>query len=136
MKFEEETSSGFQMAPMVDVVFLLLIFFMCATTFYTIEREMNVDLPGTNYADALENLPGEIVINITRTGKIIINRQTIDMEQLAGMLHRAVELFPMQAVIVRADKDIKYEKVIQVLDCCKGAKVRNISVATFEEEGR
>lgn len=121
---------GFQMTPMIDVVFLLLCFFVTSQIFAQWEAEIDITLPTAVTSEAPQRLPGEIIINIKGDGEIVVNGRVLDVEALASMLGRLAELFPGQPVLIRADKATAYEHVIGVLDLCRQADIWNISFAT------
>lgn len=121
---------GFQLAPMIDVVFLLLCFFMTSQIFAQWETEIDITLPTAETGQVPERLPGEIIINIRADGQLVVNAQPVTGEQLASTLNRVAELFPGQPILIRADGRTEYEHVIRVLDLCRQADVWNISFAT------
>ncbi len=121
---------GFQLAPMIDVVFLLLCFFMTSQIFAQWETEIDITLPTAETGQIPERLPGEIIINIRAGGELVVNAQLVSDEQLAAMLDRVADLFPGQPVLIRADRKTEYEHVIRVLDLCRQSDIWNISFAT------
>ena len=129
-KRQSPESVGFQIAPMIDIVFLLLCFFVTSQIFSQWETEIDITLPTAMTGQVPQRLPGEIIINILRDGETIVNGQRVDEQQLGGMLNRLAELFPGQPVLLRADKAVAYEYVIRVLDLCRQADIWNISFAT------
>jgi len=121
---------GFQLAPMIDIVFLLLCFFVTSQLFSQWETEMDITLPTARSGRIAQRLPGEIIINITRAGDTIINERRLGRDELAEVLGRLAQMFPGQPVLVRADRLTPYEHVIRVLDMCRRADIWNISFAT------
>jgi len=121
---------GFQLAPMIDVVFLLLCFFVTSQIFSQWETEIDITLPTAKTGQTPQRLPGEIIINVLKTGDTIVNGKVLDEAALGAMLKRLAELFPGQPVLLRADKAAAYEHVVRVLDHCRQADIWNISFAT------
>lgn len=121
---------GFQLAPMIDVVFLLLCFFITSQLFAQWETEIDITLPTAETGQTPERLPGEIIINIRADGDTVVNARALSEEELAAMLTRVADLFPGQPVLIRADRVTAYEAVIRVLDLCRQADIWNISFAT------
>jgi biopolymer transport protein ExbD len=121
---------GFQMTPMIDVVFLLLCFFMTSQLFSQWEAEIEITLPTAKTGQTPQRLPGEIIVNILRNGDTIVNGRVLGEAELGSMLVRLAGLFPGQPVLLRADKTTAYENVIRVLDLCRQADIWNISFAT------
>ncbi|NCC52571.1 MAG: biopolymer transporter ExbD [Spartobacteria bacterium] len=133
-KNDKTENVGFQIAPMIDVVFLLLCFFVTAQIFSQWETEIDITLPTAQTGEAPQRLPGEIIVNILEDGVAVVNGQTLDATRLSAMLARLSELFPGQPVILRADRKTDYEHVIRVLDTCRQSDIWNISFATIEPE--
>ncbi len=121
------------MAPLIDIVFLLLIFFMSSSIFYQLETEINITVPTASESTETKRSPGEIIINIRKDGTVIVNQRTLSHEDLKTMLHRVSELYRGQAVIIRADRQTYHKDVIKVLDICGGANIWNVSFATMKE---
>lgn len=118
------------MAPMVDVVFLLLCFFVTSQVFSQWEMEIDITLPTASTAEAPRRLPGEIILNVFENGTVVVNGRRFDDDALADLLTRVVELFPGQPVLIRADAKTDYEFVIKVLDICRRSDIWNISFAS------
>ncbi|MDA3798105.1 MAG: biopolymer transporter ExbD [Kiritimatiellae bacterium] len=125
---------GFQIAPMIDIVFLLLCFFVTTQIFSQWETEVDITLPSSSTGNMEARLPGEIIINIRTDGTFVINQQEFDDAGLAGVLTRIVEMFPGQPVLVRADVETPYKHIIKVLDVCRMVDIWNVSFATTEKE--
>jgi biopolymer transport protein ExbD len=125
---------GFQIAPMIDIVFLLLCFFVTTQIFSQWETEVDITLPTSSTGNMEARLPGEIIVNIRADGTFVINQQEFDADGLAGILTQIVEMFPGQPVLVRADQDTRYEHIMKVMDVCRSVDIWNISFATTEKE--
>lgn len=137
MKFghrASEESEGIQLAPLIDIVFLTLVFFMTTAVFTSLESELDIQLPTANQAEMDERSQGEIYINLTADGKIIVNDRELTLEQLQGVLDRVAELFPGGSVIIRGDKEATLGQAIAILNCCKNADIDNVSFAALSEE--
>lgn len=124
----------FQIAPMIDVVFLLLCFFIASQIFSQWETEIGIVLPTSVSGDPPDRLPGEIIINIRTDGDVVINNQSFEDQELQKLLSRVSRLFKGQPVLIRADRLTAYEHVIHVLDLCREADIGNISFATIQAE--
>lgn len=119
----------FQIAPMLDVVFLLLCFFVTTQIFSQWETEVDITLPTAQTGDMPQRLPGEVIINIHEDGRMVVSGTTLDEGRLRSMLERLVTLFPGQPVLLRADKQTPYDYIIRVLDICREQDIWNISFA-------
>jgi biopolymer transport protein ExbD len=127
-KYKPETL-GFHLAPMIDIVFLLLCFFVTSQIFTQWEAELDITLPTSQTAEIEQRLPGEIILNIMKDGVTVVNGRRLNDGELTALLNRLVKLFPGQPVLIRADKATAYEHVIGILDLCRKADIWNISFA-------
>ena len=138
MKFRSKSATApaeFQMAPMIDVVFLLLCFSIASQIYARWETEIDITLPKATEGEIPRRLPGEIILNVNEAGHIIFNSRTLDHKELNALLVRLVGLFPNQPVLIRADGKTDYANVVGVLDACRKADVWNISFATGMPDG-
>ncbi len=119
-----DSDVSIELTPIIDMVFLLLIFFLVATTFHQTEREMQVALPQASFAGPISTALREIIINVDAEGNIIVNGRTVDAEGLRLMIEDAVAVNPQQKVTVRGDRTTAYANVVRALDVCKGAGIQ------------
>lgn len=130
----QEDTSSIQMAPLIDIVFLTLVFFMVTTVYGSLESEVDIQLPTAESATQAERSHGEIFINLRDDGTIVVNNRDMDLEELQSVLNRVAEHFPGGAVIIRGDTNALLGRVIEVLDCCRRADIQNISFAALTKE--
>lgn len=123
------------MAPMIDIMFLLLIFFMTSTIMARWETKIGITVPSADSGVRTTRQRGEIIINLDKAGTIIINDANMSEERLERVLKQIAETFPEQPVIIRADAKTNHEDVVTVLDICKKVDIWNISFAALEKEG-
>ncbi len=127
------------LTPLIDVVFLLLIFFLVATKFAEEEREMNVRLPEASEAMPLTSKPRELFVNIGANGRYYVSAKTVTLDELQPILQRAEVNNPGRAsVIGRADGRCPWKYVVAVMNACQKAKIRDYRVTTRgagEDEG-
>jgi biopolymer transport protein ExbD len=119
-----ESAASIDLTPIIDMVFLLLIFFLVATTFHQTEREMQIALPEAAAAGPISMALREIVINIDAEGQIVVGGERRSPEDLRTIVSEAVAGNPDQKVTVRGDKSASYGTVAVVLDICKGAGIQ------------
>jgi biopolymer transport protein ExbD len=112
------------LTPIIDMVFLLLIFFLVATTFHQSEREMQIALPTATSGAPISTLLREFVVNVDAEGRINVGGRTVEAETLRTMVVEAVGRNPEQKVTVRGDRKAVYADVVRVLDVCKAAGVQ------------
>lgn len=123
-----------ELTPLVDMVFLLLIFFLVATTFHQTEREMQIALPFASSATPISMSLREIIINVDREGQIILAGQVTEAEDLQRLVGDAVEANPEQKVTLRGDRGTAYVNIVRVLDICKSAGIQEPYLDTVLEE--
>ncbi len=120
---EPELSTSIEMTPIIDMVFLLLIFFLVATTFHQTEREMQIALPVASSSAPISAVLKELIVNVDVDGRIIVAGRTVEAEELRSMVTQAVTVNPEQKVTVRGDRRTAYANIVVVLDICKGAGI-------------
>ena len=125
---------GFQIIPMIDILFLLLIFFVASQIYTQWEAEVDITLPTAKTAQIAQRLPGEIILNVMRDGQVVVNGKRFDGPGLTELLRRVVQYFPNQPVLIRADRNTAYFHIIDVLDTCRRCEIWNISFATITAE--
>jgi biopolymer transport protein ExbD len=123
----------FQVTPMIDVVFLCLCFFVTAAVFSQWENEVDIVLPTARSATVPDRLPGEVIVNVARDGRITVNQVDLTPDDLRGRLARLAGLFPGQSIVIRADRATAYAHVMAVVDACRLVDIWNISFATGDE---
>ena len=136
MKFVRKGKSrspGLALTSMLDVIFLLLCFFVTVSVFSQWENEISIKLPSATTAEEPDRLPGEIVVNLAKDGRVSVNGKVLTLDELKVRLARIAKFYPGQPVIIRADKDVRYEALVVVIDTCRAADVWNFSLATEGE---
>jgi len=123
-----EAEEPFNLIPLTDMVFNLLIFFMAATTFAQVERELGVKLPRATSFASLSAAPQQLVINITDQGEPIVAKKKYDLKGLSELLAAIVAKNPQASVIIRADERGLVKGFAQVLDVCKRAGVNEAKI--------
>ncbi|MFD2255370.1 ExbD/TolR family protein [Luteolibacter algae] len=132
MKFSsrQPESANMQLAPMIDIVFLLLIFFIVTWQFTRSETELSVSVPTAQEGAEPERQRGEIVINVLADSTVRIEGTTVDLEQLHEKLASIAAQFENQPVRIRGDGGVAYQRIVEVIDTCQKAGIWNISFAT------
>ena len=137
MKFNVQSSSKapqLALTSMLDVIFLLLCFFVTVSVFSQWENEISITLPQAKTSDEPDRLPGEIVVNLFADGAIKVNGNAMTLADLGERLKKLSRFYPGQAVIIRSDKETKYENLVRLLDTCRDSDIWNFSFATEEEK--
>ena len=127
---------GIALTSMLDVIFLLLCFFVTVSVFSQWESEISIKLPNASTGEQPERLPGEIIVNLSKDGTIRVNGTSLTLDDLQTRLAKISKFYPGQPVIIRADRDTKYESLVAVIDSCRAADVWNFSLATENEPAK
>ncbi len=121
------------MMPLIDIVFLLLIFFLMASRFEQEEKELNVTLPEVTEAQPLAGTQ-ELIINITPDGKYLVSKQQYSEAQLSALLGQTSKNNPHRSVLIRGDSRAPWKYGVRVMGLCNKAGIRNYRVAALQEE--
>ena len=121
---------GIQLAPLVDVLMLLLIFFLLTWNAARNENELDVKIPKATSAKEKSAPIGDVVVNVKADGNVVVNRRTLSGPELSEMLKGLVQLDADQAVVIRGDEAGAYKNVVGVLNICSEAGVTNVAFAT------
>ena len=109
--------AALSLTPLIDVVFLLLIFFLVATRFAEEDRELDIPLPDASEAMPLTVAPKEIFINIDEQGQFLVSGNVVDHEELEHLLLQAAVNNPIhQSVVIRAHKQVAFDAVVQAIN--------------------
>lgn len=131
----EDGDAGFQIAPMVDVVFVLLLFFMASAGSQIIEKELNINLPSGRSDASQPGTPSTpIIIDIFPDGQVQLNNRTYDspankdLPELRAWLKDTIDKFgDKDPVIIRPDPQTKHERIMDVLNAAAAAGVKNLT---------
>ncbi|MEY3458444.1 MAG: Biopolymer transport protein ExbD [Planctomycetota bacterium] len=125
------------LTPMIDVVFLLIIFFMVGARFTqeAQEQQFQVQLPTAAPVETLGRQPDPLVITVTGAGQASIAGRAYTVAELRQFLVRAREAYADQAVIIRGDAGGSYQSVVDVMSLCHAAQIRRFSLAFQPLEG-
>lgn len=140
MNFRKQHSiepTPMQLAPLVDVLFLLVIFFAVTSHYANNEQAMDISVPAADEKKEEEQRirnVGEIIVNIKTDGEIVVNNQEITKEELLTKLQNITAYYKDQAVILRGDRVANFQYIVDVLNVCQKAGIYNIAFATQKPE--
>lgn len=131
----EDGDVGFQIAPMVDVVFVLLLFFMASAGSNVVEKELNINLPSGRSASASLDIPrAPIIIDILPDGSVVSSGRVFDsptskeMPAMRQWLKETIDRFGSKdPVIIKPDPDAKHERIMDVLNGAAASGVKNLT---------
>ena len=124
------------LTPLIDVVFLLLIFFLVATRFAQEDRELDVVLPSASEAKPLIVQPKELFVNIDHRGSFFVDGKTLNGDEVEAVLRQAAANNPAsQSVIIRADKRVQLDYAVLVMNLCNKVGIFDYKL-TIDGESR
>jgi biopolymer transport protein ExbD len=123
----EEESEEINLTPMLDVVFIMLIFFIVTATFIK-EAGIQVERPDTYTADTQDD--ASILIAISASDEVWIDRKERAPQEIRGIIVRLHAENPKGSIVIQADEESTNEKLVMVLEAAKAAGVANVSIAT------
>ncbi|HET7512430.1 MAG TPA: biopolymer transporter ExbD [Chthoniobacterales bacterium] len=133
MNFRSRTAPqhpGIQLAPLVDVLLLLLIFFLLTWNAARNENELDIKIPKASTATEKTAPIGDVIVNVKSDGSVVVNRRVLSGPDLQSLLKNLVQLNADQAVVIRGDEAGEYKNIVNVLDICSQAGVTNVAFAT------
>ena len=131
-RFSSDEEADINMTPMLDVVFIMLIFFIVTASFV---KESGIDVSRPNAATAEVKERGNILIAITSQGEVWIDKRPVDVRALRANIERLHAENPQGSVVIQADRDSKNGLLVQVMDAARAAGVYEISIAAEVEQG-
>ena len=138
---------GFQIAPMIDVVFVIMLFFMVMAGAVKVERELKTSLPGMAppNLDKPQEMPDEIVVTVEETGVVTLNEEEFDTPENKELPNFTSTLLLLKQeadnrgakvlVTIEAEEQAKYERVIDVLNSMAKAKISNVTFTVGSDTG-
>ncbi len=139
-KAEPDADPEFQIAPMIDILLVLLVFFMSISSTEVLQANREVNLPIAKEAKDAKDNPGQVIINVTYAP--INNATAIEVDQklypvpadLINMLRAKVAANPLVRVLIRADREVRYEYMRQLLESVGQAGVGNVTFSVVDKE--
>ncbi len=122
---------GINITSLVDVLFLLLLFFVVTSTF-TEHPNIKLDLPSASHAETTK-FEG-LTLTITREGRLFVGQQSIGISELDAILRSKVEAIGDPVLVLRADREVFYGTVVAVMDVARGAGLKRITALTVSED--
>ncbi len=129
----QEEAEGPNLTPVIDIVFLLLIFFLVATQFHNEEREIPTQLAEVAQARPLSMAPREVIVNISAEGAYIVSGETYNEKQLAAFLRELSLKNPGgQKIQIRPDKRVPFEFPARVMGLCERERINHYVTTKLE----
>jgi biopolymer transport protein ExbD len=125
-RLREEEEATLDMTPMLDIVFIMLIFFIVTTSFV---KEAGIDVNRPEASQATQKPSANIFIAIRENGEVWMDRRQVDIERVAANLERLLAEQPTDMVVIQADEGARHGVVVRVMDQIKEAGIAQISIA-------
>ena len=129
---EPEPPLSINIVPMIDVIFAILAFLIISTLFLTRSQGLPVNLPNATTAKAQDT--EQFNLTITEDGKIYLNRQLVELEQLNSALNSLIKPDSSPLVLVNADAEVSHGKVVQVMDILRQIKGIKLAIAVTQQD--
>jgi biopolymer transport protein ExbD len=138
-KPEPDADPEFQIAPMIDILLVLLVFFMSISSTEVLQSNQDVKLPVARDAKESKKNPGQVIVNVLynplSTETVLeVDERTVSLGQLAPMLETKVVANPLVRVLVRADREVRYEFMRGLLEAVGRAGVGNVTFSVADKE--
>lgn len=139
-KPEAEADPEFQIAPMIDILLVLLVFFMSISTTQVLQTNRNIRLPVAKDAKEAKDNPGQIIVNLAynplsdQTGITVKEKEYGSPGELIPILQENIRANPMVRVLIRADKDVRYTMMKGVLEAVGKAGIANVTFSVVDKE--
>lgn len=117
------------LTSMIDVLFLLIIFFMVGTRFVEPERDIDLKVPEVSATGALTDAPAKKIINVFEDGHLVVDQQTVTLAELTARLQNARAQYDDLGVLVRGDAQTAFQRVAEVLNACKDAGISELGIS-------
>jgi biopolymer transport protein ExbD len=118
------------LVPLMDVLFILITFFVVAFSMSRMETEVNISVPASESTDTASQDVGQIVINVRKDGQLVVQQQELTEPQLFQKLVNIATLNKKQAIVVRGDEATEYRHIFRVMDNCRKAGLYHVSFAS------
>ncbi len=128
----EDESYDIPLTSLLDVVFLLLIFFLVATNFTRQEMDHNIVLPDSEAGVKAAQVPSRMVINIREEGTLVVNGKIMAERELRSAVGDFVSVHPGRPAVIRADARVTYRSVMKVFGICRAAGVKTVDLPVMD----
>lgn len=128
LKTHQDELPTLNLTPMIDVVFLLIIFFMVGAKFAD-ERDIKLQVPAVGQVAPNASVGDRRVINVLRDGRILFNENQVTLDELTGRLLSARQQHAQLTVAVRGDAEGAFQNVASVLGACRAAGISDMAIS-------
>jgi biopolymer transport protein ExbD len=132
LKLPQKDDVAIDMAPMIDMVFLLLIFFMVASVVTELEK-VEVEIPEAKYAKVPEEVKGRMMLSVDANNQVYSGTLPVNMEELKVLVSAELDQNPDLRILIRADEKVEYKTNKDIMIACGEVGATDLIYATFEE---
>lgn len=125
-RIREEEEAAIDMTPMLDIVFIMLIFFIVTTSFV---KEAGIEVNKPVAVNQTKHKNANVFIAVNGDGEVWLNKKQVDVERVAATLEKLLAEQPTDVIFIQADKEAKHSNVVKVMDAIKEAGIDQISIA-------
>ena len=135
LKTQTDELPTLNLTPMIDVVFLLIIFFMTASKFAEVEADIELQLPEVATAAPLTSAPKQRTVSVEQSGQVQLDGKEVSLAELTEQLSAAQREFPQLSVVIRGDAACAFQHVAAALGACKDAKISDLGITVKLAQG-
>ena len=135
LKTESMDEPSLNLTSMIDVMMLLIIFFLVGTKFSQYEEQFEINLPTVQQAQPLTALPDELIISVTKDAKYFLGPDELTLPELEARLIDARKNYDEQSVLIRGDGTGFYQSIMDVMSVVYRAKIKHMKLANKPGEG-
>lgn len=136
LKTQQDEQPSLNLTPMIDVVFLLIIFFMVATKFAEVERDIDLQLPEVASASTLESAPKQRIVSIHENGQVSLDHEDLSLNELTRQLAAEQRNYPKLSVVIRGDASCPFQYIARTLAACKEAHISDLGITVKLAQAR
>jgi len=129
LKTHLDEQPSLNLTPMIDIVFLLIIFFMVGTKFTELERKIGLQVPQVTSSAPLTDAPEKKVVNVYADGNVTLDRQLVNVAQLTRRLGSARAEYPDMGVLIRGDRATPHGRMAEVYNACTEAGISKLGIS-------
>ena len=134
IKTVKRPEESFQMAPMIDMVFLLLVFFMCVSVLAQADKTIELALPESSESQVADSFSNRGKISLDVEGKIFISAQILTLREMQKKIKESIKMNPELKIQIRADKETHYDKIKEVLKACAEVGAYEVIFSTYQSK--
>ena len=134
LRRKEMPAEDFAMTPMIDMVFLLLVFFMCVSSLAQADKKLKLDLPESTEAKVPDDLKDRGVVSVDANGRVFLGATQVEIERLTDAVRTELSRRPGLRVLVRAERSVAFRDIKRVLKACAEAGAGEVIYATFQSD--